>query len=289
MPASGGVHREYPRSVRSRAQQVVKQAAGFYDRVRPGDRGVVVLAYHRIGGRSAAQEIDLPTDRFDAQLELLTERGTAATLDDALSSLAAPAPAPASAGPDPVVVTFDDGTADFVDVALPVLVRHAVPAVIYIATDFIEGGHAFPDGGTALSWAGLRDALSTGLVTVGSHTHTHALLDRVDASSAAAELDRSIELIGARTGVEARHFAYPKALAGNAAVRAEVAQRFRSAALAGTRPNRYGHTDPYALSRSPVQRADGMEWFARKLAGGLRLEDDVRRLANRVRYIGASA
>jgi hypothetical protein len=37
-----------------------------------------------------------------------------------------------------------------------------------------------------------------------------------------------------------------------------------------------------------VQRADGSEFFERKLTGGLRLEDDVRRLVNRVRYIGAS-
>ena len=73
MPASGGVHRENPRSVRSRAQQVVKYAAGFYDRVRPEGRGVVVLAYHRVGGRCAAQEIDLPTDRFEAQIERLTD------------------------------------------------------------------------------------------------------------------------------------------------------------------------------------------------------------------------
>jgi hypothetical protein len=50
----------------------------------------------------------------------------------------------------------------------------------------------------------------------------------------------------------------------------------------------YGATDPYRLARSPVQRADGMHWFERKLAGGLRLEDDVRRWANRVRYLGAT-
>ena len=65
--------------------------------------------------------------------------------------------------------------------------------------------------------------------------------------------------------------------------------RFRSAALAGTRPNPYGATDPYRLHRSPVQVADGMRWFERKLAGGMRVEDDVRRLANRARYVGATS
>ena len=36
-----------------------------------------------------------------------------------------------------------------VDVALPILARHGVPAVWYLATDFVERGRAFPGGGTA--------------------------------------------------------------------------------------------------------------------------------------------
>ena len=63
--------------------------------------------------------------------------------------------------------------------------------------------------------------------------------------------------------------------------------RFRSAALAGTRPNPVGGTDPYRLARSPVQVSDGMHYFDSKLAGGMALEDDLRRLVNRVRYTGA--
>ena len=50
-----------------------------------------------------------------------------------------------------------------------------------------------------------------------------------------------------------------------------------------------GATDRWRLARSPVQRSDGLEFFRHKVRGGMRLEDDVRRLANRVRYLGASA
>jgi peptidoglycan/xylan/chitin deacetylase (PgdA/CDA1 family) len=256
LSASGGATRNGVQSARTRAQHVVKRAA---------------------------HAIDRPRALFEAHLELVNGRGGASVLDEALLALERPAPA----RPDPVVVTFDDGTADFVDVALPLLVKHRVPALLYVATRFVEERRAFPDGGIPVSWAALRDALSTGFVTLGSHTHSHALLDRVDPATATSEIDRSIDLIGDRTGVVARHFAYPKALRGNAAVRAVVRSRFRSAALAGTRSNRYGRTDPYRLARSPVQYSDGVEWFTHKLAGGLRLEDDVRRIANRLRYRGA--
>jgi peptidoglycan/xylan/chitin deacetylase (PgdA/CDA1 family) len=159
-----------------------------------------------------------------------------------------------------------------------------VPATLYVATDFVDRGRAFPDDGTPLSWAALRDAAATGLVTVGSHTHTHALLDRLPAPDVASELDRACDLIATHVGTPPAHFAYPKAVLGSPAAEAEVRRRHRSAAVAGTRPNRFGATDPYRLARSPIQVADGMTFFHAKAAGGMRLEDDLRAAANRWRY-----
>jgi peptidoglycan/xylan/chitin deacetylase (PgdA/CDA1 family) len=187
-----------------------------------------------------------------------------------------------------VAVTFDDGTADFADVAMPVLVEHRVPVTLYVATEFVDEGRAFPDDGSPLSWSALRDVVSTGLVEVGSHTHGHALLDRLPPDRIDDELERSIELINDHLGVRAAHFAYPKAVMGSAAADAAVRARFDSAAVAGTHANRYGTTDPYRLARSPIQVSDGMRWFRRKVSGGMRFEDDVRRLVNRKRYAGST-
>jgi peptidoglycan/xylan/chitin deacetylase (PgdA/CDA1 family) len=261
--------------------QLVKWTAAAADAVRR-PRGLVVLIYHRVGGRTPVS-VDLPRPLFADQLASLAAGWTPVPIDRAVDLLGETSPPP---GPQPVCVTFDDGTADFVDEALPELVALGIPATLYVATDHVETGRAFPHDGRPASWAGLRDALSTGLVTIGSHTHTHRLLDRTGGPEAATELDRSIELIEDRLGVACRHFAYPKALPGSAAAEAEVRRRFRSAALAGTRPNPYGHTDLHRLHRSPVQVGDGIRWFRRKAAGGLGLEDDLRTLCNRRRYAG---
>lgn len=258
---------------------LLKRAARTRDHLRPPAPGIVILAYHRVGRRSRVR-VDLPEWLFEEQMARLVDGPGVVDLDGALHALAGDRPGTG----DPVVVTFDDGTADVVEVALPILVRHQVPATVYLATDFIETGRPFPDAGLPASWSALADALSTGLVTVGSHTHRHALLDRLPAAEVAGELDRSIELIGERLGVQARHFAYPKALAGSAAADEAVRARFASAALAGTRPNRYGDLDAHRLARSPLQVDDGLAYFERKVRGGMGLEDDVRRLANRRRH-----
>lgn len=261
----------------------LKRAAVAHDLVRRPGRGVVVLCYHRVG-RHTASRVDLPGWLFEEQLARLVAGPGVVDLDGALAALAGPPPS----APDRVAVTFDDGTADFVEEALPILVRHRVPATLYVATEFVEQGRMFPGGGAPLSWSALAEAVSTGLVSVGSHTHTHALLDRLPEGAVDGELDRSISLIGERLGVDARHFAYPKALAGSPAADRAVRARFASAAVAGTRANPYAKTDPYRLARSPVQVDDGLGFFARKVGGGMRMEDDLRRLVNRRRLAGAT-
>jgi peptidoglycan/xylan/chitin deacetylase (PgdA/CDA1 family) len=237
--------------------------------------------------------VDLPAEQFDEQMAMLAASYRVLSLAEAVDELTSPSgwAVPGgefvvSATPG-VVVTFDDGTDDFVDVAVPILVRHGIPATLYAATEFIDAGMGFPWGATPASWAGLREAVATGLVSVGSHTHTHRLLDRLPGGEVAEDLDRSIELIGGQLGVTPVDFAYPKAVAGSPAAEIEVRRRFRSAALARSRVNRPGRTDVHRLWRTPVQRSDDATRFAAKASGGLRLEGEARAVAARVRYRGA--
>ncbi len=264
------------------ARTAVKLTAAAVDAVARPAPGLVILLYHRVGGR-APIEVDLDLGLFTDQIAELRAGHDVVTLAEGLASLSDPM-SPLTA---PVVVTFDDGTADFAELALPVLVEHGVPVTLYVATDFVDQAQTFPDGGVPLSWNALRDASSTGLVDVGSHTHTHALLDRLASDRIAEELDRSISLVEEHVGARPRHFAYPKAVPGSLAADALVRARFSSAALAGTRANPNG-TDPYRLARSPVQRGDGMRWFRHKAAGGLGFEDTMRRALNRRRYATAT-
>jgi hypothetical protein len=262
--------------------QAVKYTAGAFDLVVPSRPGVTILLYHRVGTGSGSQ-VDLPESLFRQQMAAVAASGRGTSLENALSWLAGEEPAE----PPPVAVTFDDGTADVVETALPILVDYGVPATLYVATAFVEHRRPFPGGARPASWGALADGCSTGLLTVGSHTHDHLLLDRVEEEAAIEQLDRSRALIEDRLGMPAADFAYPKALAPSPDVARLVAERFRSAALAGGGVNLAG-TDRHRLARVPIQQADGMRWFSRKLDGGLSLEGRLRAAANRVRYTGST-
>jgi peptidoglycan/xylan/chitin deacetylase (PgdA/CDA1 family) len=286
---SGSMSRRIRSATRGTSLRAMKFASEVADRISPPTRGVVVLLYHRVGGASGL-EIDLPTTLFVRQMETLSQKSVL-SIDEALSVLSeSGAHRGASVSTEvisQVVVTFDDGTADFVDTVLPWLVRFGIPATLYVATRFIEEGRDFPGDGRPLSWAALREVLSTRLVTVGSHTHSHVLLDRVSGVTAEEELKRSVDLIEQRLGVRPQHFAYPKAIRASAPVEVVVRRLFTSAALAGNRANVPGQTDFHRLARSPIQTTDGMHWFEAKRRGGLVLEDRLRNVLNTARYARA--
>ncbi len=106
-------------------------------------RGVLVLAYHRVGDRSTAtgaQDVySVTQDELDAQLRLLAERFeliSASEVDDALHERRGRFAA----------ITFDDGYRDNYTAALPVLGAHGVRAAFFVCTEFIDrGGPAWWD------------------------------------------------------------------------------------------------------------------------------------------------
>jgi peptidoglycan/xylan/chitin deacetylase (PgdA/CDA1 family) len=267
------------------ARRGVRLVASAVDRVAPPADGVVILIYHRVGAGTASR-VDLPTSVFRDHIAELAESERVVGLDVALDVLAGRIEAP---HPHPVVVTFDDGTGDFLDHAVPILAEHSIPTTLYVATRWIDEEQPFwGDGTTALSWAGMTEAMASGVVSVGSHTHDHLLFDRISRSDALDQIERSVGLIHDRLATDAVDFCYPKALAPSAENLALVRQHFRSGTLAGTRPNVGATHDPHLLWRTPMQTVDVGRWFTQKTNGGLGLEDRLRDQLNRVRYRAAS-
>jgi peptidoglycan/xylan/chitin deacetylase (PgdA/CDA1 family) len=236
---------------------------GVVSRRTAGD--AVILCYHRIG--EGRREIDVPRGRFLEHIEVLANQTRVATLDEAVSG---------SHGG--VVLTFDDGFRDFYDIVLPLLVSREIPATLYLATGFVDAGSPSdgigPDG--ALTWGMLEEAVSTGLVTVGSHTHGHVDLSRASEQQADDEMRRSKHLIEDRLGRACDHFAYPWGKSSPVAERV-AADLFTTAALDAWRTNRQGRIEPLRLGRTPVFRSDSGFFFKAKTRGQL----DGERLAYR--------
>jgi peptidoglycan/xylan/chitin deacetylase (PgdA/CDA1 family) len=104
-----------------------------------GKNRLYVLAYHRIGNRSGSPAldpglIDAAPDQFEAQMEMLVRRYHPVSADDLLAAVRQGTALPR----DAVLVTFDDGYRDFWDTAFPVLQRHDIRPVLFVATGCVD-------------------------------------------------------------------------------------------------------------------------------------------------------
>ncbi len=102
---------------------------------------LLILVYHRVHPiPDPLRPGDVDAATFDWQMEVVARYFTPLALNDAIKLLRQ-GKLPANA----VCVTFDDGYADNVEVALPILQRWAVPATFFLTTGFFGSGCMWND------------------------------------------------------------------------------------------------------------------------------------------------
>ncbi|MEO8084252.1 MAG: polysaccharide deacetylase family protein [Ardenticatenales bacterium] len=188
---------------------------------------VPILLYHHVSAAtpstSALHETTVSPAALDTHLTVLAAGGwTVVPLDAVVDALALGTPLPAK----PVVLTFDDGWRDQLDIALPILIRHGVTATFFLTTEPIESGWV-----GSLSWEGV-DELSRAGMTIGAHTRTHRDLRGLSDAALADELAVSADVIAAHTGARPRLLAYPYGGVDERVERAAVAAGYVAAVTA---------------------------------------------------------
>lgn len=99
------------------------------------------------------------------------------------------------------------------------------------------------------SWAELKEMISTGLVTVGSHTVSHAILTRENTERCRRELTESKKALEEHLEVPVEHFCYP-----NGNYNSDTEDLVRKAGYKSALPGLYGVTtrgdSPFAVRRT---------------------------------------
>jgi peptidoglycan/xylan/chitin deacetylase (PgdA/CDA1 family) len=189
----------------------------------------------------------------------------------------------------PVLLTFDDGYADFPDFVLPVLQRHGFGAVVFIITGWIAGANSW-DGAPLMSASQIRECSAQG-IEFGAHTRTHPDLTTLSGAKLREEVAGSAEDLSAILGTRVTSFAYPYGF-WNEEVLASVRESFDLAFTCEEGLNDI-ETDPYRLHRTMVQRGDLLLDLACRVRRGwspltvlrsrLRIRSRFRKAANYLR------
>ncbi len=160
--------------------------------------GVYTLCYHHIPARDRAN--------FERQLEYLGRNGVFVSADQARQLVCSGGAAEGRF----FLLSFDDGYADLVDVAQPVLAERGISAIAFVVTSWLTS----PPDKTAsradgyMTPADLLRWHASGM-DIGSHTHTHRQLVTLTEPEVRDELRRSSAVLAEITGERPHHFACP--------------------------------------------------------------------------------
>ncbi|WP_327090111.1 polysaccharide deacetylase family protein [Nonomuraea sp. NBC_01738] len=230
---------------------------------------VPILMYHSVTDRpndDTRPHSVRPGDLAD-QLAYLSESGfTPLTLGDLVASLnknngrSMPA--------KPIVVTFDDGYADFHSTALPLLERHDFPATVFLTSGWVADAGRDAAGRSLdemLSWGQAREAAQTG-IEFGGHSHSHPQLDQLPEAELRQELRRNKGLLEEKIGAPVATMAYPYGYS-SARVRREVRKAGYFAACAVSNTIAADRHDMLAIPRLTVARHTTINMFKRAVEG----------------------
>lgn len=183
-----------------------------------------VLVYHRVANIDFVDpqhdDWNVSSRQFEKQIRALADFAEIVPLERLPDRLRDETPCT-----KPIVcVTLDDGYATCYTEVLPVLQRYGVHATMFVVTDAIgrNGPLAFdgwsrknfrnvpPEVCRSMNWQEVDECVSSGLVSIGSHSHTHRKGTESSSSDFREEAERSRSVLVQRLGAShASMYAYP--------------------------------------------------------------------------------
>ncbi|QRY46314.1 polysaccharide deacetylase family protein [Mycolicibacterium boenickei] len=229
---------------------------------------VPILMYHAVDDEPspATRRLSVTPRALDEQISFLVQQGiTGMTFSELADAFEAGQTLPERA----VVLTFDDGYADFARLAWPILRRHDFPATVFVTTGWMADAGPHAAGaplGRMMDRAQVRDLAASG-IEIGAHSHSHPELDQLPDATLNEELRLGRALLEDCIGVPVRALAYPFGYSTPRVRRSAQEAGYRCAAA--VRNIRATPSDDlFMLPRLTIRRSTDLALFASVMAGG---------------------
>lgn len=169
---------------------------------------IPVLMYHEfkdiVGESESEQSISVSTQLFEEQIQmLLQEDYTPITFKELEQYFEQKGGLPAK----PVIITTDDGYLSNYTIAYPILKKYNIPATYFITSAYVGVQTTMPH----FTWDEAREMEASGLIDIQSHTHAHALLDKLKEGEVLYQASMSFAAIEKELGErDVKVLAYPQ-------------------------------------------------------------------------------
>jgi peptidoglycan/xylan/chitin deacetylase (PgdA/CDA1 family) len=235
---------------------------------------VTILCYHSITQRTGSSTNDphklhLKSEYFRRHLEYLQAHCNVVSLSEFLQARRENRRLPANTA----VVTFDDGTRNFLTVAAPLLQSRQIPATVFIITGEgftkdkgnLTAEWCADDDHSYLSWNEVKQLAGAGF-EFGSHTITHSALPDLSLAEVRAELRDSLQSLRTHVAHQQIPLAYPHGRTSDLVSRLAESTGY-SCALTTELGMNDDTRSLFALRRTVISADDDLATFAARLSG----------------------
>lgn len=159
---------------------------------------IPVIMYHGVSDTPpsfAGEDLFMKKSDFEEQMKYIKDHNYETIFADDIEGN--------HSGKKTVVLTFDDGYADFYTNVLPILKKYNLKANLYVITNAIDKGDNY------LNKEQLKEIDDSKLVEIGSHTHNHSVLSDLNDTQIENELKESKEILENLLGHPVKTITYP--------------------------------------------------------------------------------
>lgn len=166
----------------------------------------LILMYHSVNGENPRYQYEIKTENFIKQLDFLRNHSEIVTLEQLFCNQ--------QQKKNQIALSFDDAYDDFYLNVFPILKQQKIPAALFLPTAFIstEPGVWSQTNDLHdkrhLTWNQAIEMHASGLVEIGSHTHSHLDM-KENLQQFEEDVLRSIQCIEENIGQRPKFFAYP--------------------------------------------------------------------------------
>lgn len=173
----------------------------------------IILLYHRVENtKNDPHQLCVSPENFYKQIRFLKENFRVVPLVQLAGEVRSK-----KLKNKTVAVTFDDGYADNLHNALPILQEHNIPATIFITADHIGSDKPFywdentspEDRGRSMTTDEAKTLSTTRLIEIGGHTISHPKLAKLPENEQSQEISRGKQIIEETLNIPLISFAYP--------------------------------------------------------------------------------
>jgi peptidoglycan/xylan/chitin deacetylase (PgdA/CDA1 family) len=232
-------------------------------------KGVRVLMYHKFSTEQS-DFLTVTTTQFEAQLAYLkSENYQFITAQNLLDFYINNKPLPSK----PLLLTFDDGYVNNLELAYPILKKYATKATIFIPTSFVGITNKWDNGSDAIMSLEQLKNLDPSVFELALHSHKHQNYAGLSVGEIAEDVAQNVAFFKQNNLNYTPVFAYPYGGRPEYEVRNRMVSVFKmmgvkAAFRIGNRVNSFKIKDLYELNRIDVKGTDGFWMFKWKVRVG---------------------